>query len=84
MVGLLQCVQNGGTFYSFHEEEIGELHSKNSKETSRRMTIAIWRILAVLNNPFSPKLAGKQAIEDELNIDGGKLVCKLGIILNEK
>ena len=29
---------------------------------------------AVLKNPFSPKLADKQAIEDELNIDGGKHV----------
>ena len=29
---------------------------------------------AVLNNPFSPKLADKHAIEDELNIDGGKHV----------
>ena len=29
---------------------------------------------AVLNNPFSPKLADKQAIEDELNSDGGKHV----------
>ena len=29
---------------------------------------------AVLNNPFSTKLADKQAIEDELNIDGGKHV----------
>ena len=25
-------------------------------------------------NPFSPKLVDKQAIEDELNIDGGKHV----------
>ena len=32
---------------------------------------------AVLKNPFAPKLADKQAIEDELNIDGGKhiLAC---------
>ena len=29
-------------------------------------------IFAVLNNPLSPKLADKQAIEDELNIDRGK------------
>ena len=32
---------------------------------------------AVLNNRLSPKRADKQAIEDELNIDGGKhdLAC---------
>ena len=29
-------------------------------------------IFAVLNNPLSPKLAYKQTIEDELNIDRGK------------
>ena len=27
-----------------------------------------------MNNPLSPKRADKQAIEDELNIDGGKRV----------
>ena len=32
---------------------------------------------AVLNNPFSPKLAAKQATEDELNIDGAKHVLLL-------
>ena len=32
---------------------------------------------AALNNPFSPKLANKQAIEDELNIDGGTHVLLL-------
>ena len=32
---------------------------------------------AALNNPFSPKLADKQAIEDELNIDGGTHVLLL-------
>ena len=34
---------------------------------------------AVLNNYLSPKLANEQAIEDELNIDGGKhdLACFL-------
>ena len=42
--------KNGRTFYSFHEEEIGEILakrqcSKNSKKTIQR------------NNPLSPKLA---------------------------
>ena len=34
-------------------------------------------MFAVLKNPFVPKLVDKQAIEDELNIDGGKhiLAC---------
>ena len=31
-----QWVQNGGTFYSFHEEEIGELLAKNIAKTERR------------------------------------------------
>ena len=46
----------------------------NTKKTTRQNTSASWRIFAVLNNPFSPNLANKQAIEDELNFDGGKNV----------
>ena len=53
---------------------IGSKHSKNSKRTTQWTTSAIWKIFAVLSNPLSPKLADKQAIEDELNIDGGKHV----------
>ena len=57
---------------------MGELLAKNvatkSKNTTRRTIMAIWRIFAGLNNPLSPKLANKQAIEDELNIDGDKHV----------
>ena len=56
-----------------------------SKNTTRRTTftiMAIWRILAGLNNSLSPKLANKQAIEDELNIDEGKHF-KQEILLNE-
>ena len=50
-------------------------NSKNSKETNQRTTLLFEEYyFAVLNNPFSPKLADKQAIEDELNIDGGKHV----------
>ena len=50
---------------------------------TRRMTSAIWRIFAKLNNSLSPKLANKHdaLFIDELNIDGGKhvlLVFKLG------
>ena len=43
-------------------------------KTTRGTTSAIWRIFAVLNNPSSSKLADKQVIEDEFNIDGGKHV----------
>ena len=56
-----------------------------SKNTTRRTTstiMAIWRIFAGLNNSLSPKLANKQAIEDKINIDGGKHF-KQEIILNE-
>ena len=61
----------------FHKEETGQKQSKNSKKTTQWTTSVIWRIFAVLNNPLNPKLANKQAIEDELNIDGGKhiLAC---------
>ena len=43
---------------------------------TRRMTSAIWRIFAELNNSLSPKLANKHdaLFIDELNIDGGKHV----------
>ena len=72
-------VQNEGTFNSFHEEEIGELLAKYIARTTtiRRTTSANWRIYicSVLNNSLSPKLADKQAIEDELSIDGGKAFC---------
>ena len=54
------------SFHSFHEEEIGEplakQKSKNSKKTTRRMTSAIWRIFAHLNNPLSRKFADKHAL----------------------
>ena len=47
------------------------------KKKPRRTTSAIWRAFAVLNNRLSPKRVDKQAIEDVLNIDGGKhdLAC---------
>ena len=59
--------------------------STNSKNTTRRTTSAIWRIFEELNNPLSPNLVDKQAIEDELNVNGSKhvLAFQLGIILNE-
>ena len=58
-------------------ELLAKKNSKNSKKTTRRTKSAIWRIFALRNNPLSPKLADKQAIEDELNINGGKhaLAC---------
>ena len=39
------------------------------------MTLTIWRIFAELNYPLSPKLANKQATEDDLNINGGIKAC---------
>ena len=42
------------------------MYGKNSKETSRRATSAIWRIFAELNNPI------RALSKTELNIDGGK------------
>ena len=32
-------------------------------------------LFAELDNPLSPKLADKQATEDDLNIDGGIKAC---------
>ena len=49
---------------SFHEEEIRELltkNSKNRKTTTRRITSAIWRILTHLKKLVSPKFADKHA-----------------------
>ena len=67
-----------------NKRTIGEKHSTNSKNTTRRTTSAILRIYEELNNPLSPSLVDKQAIEDELNVNGSKhvLAFKLGIILN--
>ena len=53
------------SFHSFHEKEIRELltkNSKNRKTTTRRITSAIWRILAHLKKPSSPKFADKHAL----------------------
>ena len=49
-----------------------KVYGKNIKNTTTLTTSAIWRIFAELYNPLSLKLANKQAIEDELNINGGK------------
>ena len=62
------------------KEEIGKLLAKNKVRTARiqlrgRMTLTFWRIFAELDNPLSPKLADKQATEDDLNIDGGIKAC---------
>ena len=59
--------QNGGTFHSFHEEEIGELLAKNTAKTVRRELdgrhdICYWRIFAELSNHLSPKLADTHAL----------------------
>ena len=49
---------------------IGYKHSKNGKNITRRTASDVWRIFAqCLNMPIN-----RQAIEDELNIDGGKYV----------
>ena len=57
-----------------NERTIGLKYTKNSKKTTWRTPSAIWRIFGLLSNPLSPKLADKQATEDELKIDGGKHV----------
>ena len=64
---------------SFEEEKIGKLLDQKIARTARRQLDGRHLLFgefyfAVLNNPLSPKLADKQAIEDELNIDGGKYV----------
>ena len=63
------------------------------KSSSEQLFSENWRWVPLNNctvnwtvNPLCPKLADKQAIEDELNIDGGKhvLACfQKQIILNE-
>ena len=54
---LRRSVQNDAKFHMFHG-------SKNSKNTTRWTTFAIWRISAEVNIPLSPELAEKQATED--------------------
>ena len=54
---LRSSVQNDAKFHMFHG-------SKNSKNTTRWTTFAIWRISVKLNIPLSPELAEKQATED--------------------
>ena len=49
-----------------------KLYGKNIKNTTTLTSSDIWRIFAELYNPLSLKLANKQAIEDEFNINGGK------------
>ena len=78
---LRSSAQNDTKFHMFHG-------SKNSKNTTRWTTFAIWRISAELNIPLSPELAEEQAMKRDLNMDRGKLVLavfffKPVIILNE-
>ena len=54
---LRRSVQHVTKFHMFHG-------SKNSKNTTRWTTFAIWRISAELNIPLSPELAEKQATEE--------------------
>ena len=54
---LRSSVQNDAKFHMFHG-------SKNSKNTTRWTTFAIWRISAELNIPSSLELAEKKATED--------------------
>ena len=54
---LRRSVQNDAKFHMFHG-------SKNSKNTTRWTTFAIWRISAEVNIPLSTELAEKHATED--------------------
>ena len=52
--------------FTFCEEEIAELlPKKHSKNTTRRMTSAIWRISTTLNIPLYPEGSEKKENEDE-------------------
>ena len=44
------------------------------KRMANHRHVLFGKYFAALNNPLSLKLTDKQAIEDELNIDGGKHV----------
>ena len=80
----MSCVGSGYKMaehfdHSFEEEKIGRLLDKKIARTARRQLDGRHLLFgeyyfAVLNNPLSPKLADKQAIEDKLNIDGDKHV----------
>ena len=52
--------------FTFCEAEIAELlPKKHSKNTTRRMTSAIWRISTTLNIPLYPEGSEKKENEDE-------------------
>ena len=57
--------KNGGTFHSFHEEELGELLAKNLARTAIRRLDGRYLLLgelAELNIPLSLKLADKHGL----------------------
>ena len=57
-------IQNGGTFHSVHEEEIGELLAKNTARKVRRQLDDICYLENIYRTekPLSPKLADKHAL----------------------
>ena len=80
---VLVVIQNGGTFYSFYKEEIGELLAKTQHEQQEVQLHG--RYLLYLQNPLSPKLSDKHALS-KMNLTSMKvsmfqLVFKLGIQL---
>ena len=74
--------KNGETFHMFHQEEIGELLSKNRARTARRQLEGRHLLLGeyldiylTLNNPLSPTwLPVKKALSIWTYIDRGKHV----------
>ena len=66
--------KSGGHFTRFKSENLAKNVAKNNKKTSRRVTSAIWRIFAELNN-------SKSALS-KMNFTSMN-VFELGIILSE-
>ena len=83
--------KNGETFHTFHQEEIGELFSKNRTRTARRQLegrqlllgeyLRSWTTLYLLLD-FPLKMRYRYELTST-EVSMFKIVFKLGIILNE-
>ena len=67
-------------------ELLPQKHSKNSKDTTQRMTTAIWGMPARTNIPTCPETSVEQTkSEDEINLNQGNHVSRLEILwMNNK
>ena len=83
---VLVVIQNGGTFYSFYKEEIGERLAKTQHEQQEVQLHGRYLIFGeYLQNLLPPKLSDKHALSKvnltSMKVSMFQLVFKLGIQL---